>query len=395
MHTMTLTTKTRSIRQEPPRDKMEYHQLPELQREDDTFDLLMDVGVEEKDDSFQTAKSLPSLPWARIQRLPSMGLPSLSHPTLSASLPPHLLANTPDRTPKEKTVGQRRKPSKRKRLFTPRKKSKRTKTGAPKHCSEANSLDNVEVGGQTGRIKFPLDPFRQNESNNQEPEPTYVLPVSSFCYNEETERNVQIDSSTNRGYVYTTDMTGMGLPEFLFLDVPNDPFAVSLCGRWITNSLLQNLAHDVEQIPGRKRAIIKSCNLQLYQQDVFHPLTPDGSVGETITVKFRLRTANVGTHFHTMLAQNFFGGRSCSKGIVVFLPCIKPKSPFHAFWGNSPKVALFPEHDENVTMGRTDHFCKDFASHYGQHFGEYYKTVDSGKESHAVIAARNPNLVSF
>jgi hypothetical protein len=208
-----------------------------------------------------------------------------------------------------------------------------------------------------------------------------LFPASMFMDNQELERNVRMDLETKRGYVYTTDLAEHGLPEFLFLDVPNDDFAVSLCGRWITNHLVVALKEEIHSSRARKRDVILGCNLETFEKDVYHPLTPDGSVGEVLTLKFRLRAIKSKSHINSMLAQNFLG-RPCPRGIVVLLPSIKPKSPFHSFWGNSPKVPLIPEHDENLTNNRMDNFCKSFALHYGNFYGDFDKP-GSSKSGHS------------
>jgi hypothetical protein len=228
------------------------------------------------------------------------------------------------------------------------------------------------MGGHSSSFVPTSAYYFQDQTCNQ------LLPVSTFVDNKEGRRNVRMDLKTQRGYVYTTDMKAHGLPEFLFLDVPNDDFAVSLCGRWITNHLMAGLKEEIRNASVRKRDVVSSCNLKTFEKDVFHPLTPDGSAGEVLTIKFRLRSTKSRSYINCMLAQNFLG-RPCPKGIVVLLPSIKPKSPFHSFWGNSFKVPPIPEHDENLTTSRIDNFCKAFASYYGKYYGDFHKPASCKK----------------
>jgi hypothetical protein len=73
------------------------------------------------------------------------------------------------------------------------------------------------------------------------------LPESTFINEKEKERIVKYDLETNRCYVYTTDMSDHGLPEFLFLNVPNDSTLRSVCGWHISNRFGNELLGEMKQ----------------------------------------------------------------------------------------------------------------------------------------------------
>lgn len=369
--------------------KEEQFPPPELQGEDEIRDLLNFDPVGNA--------GFPSVPLNTIsqavKRQCSSSEPRVE-PISVANLPPVPTADNCSMSPESSTSGSKRKAATKQRSPTqakttkkrpsntsniestssPKKTLKRTKSTsspAPRSTNLRHPKSRREKKS-TVRSTTTVSPRDIDPVSTKDQAPQSNLPVSSFCDDVELERNVRMDFTTNRGYVYTTDLHDLGLPEFLFLDVPNDSFAISLCGRWITNHLSKTLKEDVDSIGGRFRSIVKDCNLQTYQQDVFHPLSPDGSAGEMITIKFHLRSAERHAQLSQILAQNFIG-RPCPRGIVVFLPCIKPKSPFHAFWGNSRMVSPLPEHDTNLTLQRTDNYCRDFARYYGQYLGGFRK----------------------
>ncbi|KAG7363326.1 hypothetical protein IV203_026686 [Nitzschia inconspicua] len=362
---------------EQNRNKESEQQPPppeELKERGELFDLLKDMGKGGKDISPRTALqelsgAVSSSQSVYIEPAPSGG-PSPIRSSSSQLLLSADKAYSAQENGSPKSRSKRKRKTANNKTSPSRKKTKRSKTDAQPDlrvtaCDDEKSLVNAKSTIQPpSREKDPAYSQEQTVNNYS------ILPTSVFSDTMELDRNVRMDFVTNRGYVYTTDMTDRGLPELLYMDVPNDDFAVSLCGRWITNQLLLALSEDIAEIGGRHRLIVRSCNLQMYQQDIWHPNTPDGSEGETVTVKFRLRAVVNDSKLHHMLAQNFFG-RPCPKGIVVFLPCIKPNSPFHRFWGNSAKVSPLPEHNENLTLNRTDNYCKDFAVHYGRYCGSF------------------------
>jgi hypothetical protein len=144
----------------------------------------------------------------------------------------------------------------------------------------------------------PRRPPPQQEEQPQAVSKTgsFFLPESKFVDNQELQRNVRYDLVTNRCYVYTTDMSSYGLPELLYLNVPNDTTLTSLCGWHITNRFGNELLEKIvttkfpsqeedhaEQEKGSNRGcmskarrvvrdrIIRERNLSIYQVDVVVP----------------------------------------------------------------------------------------------------------------------------
>jgi hypothetical protein len=196
--------------------------------------------------------------------------------------------------------------------------------------------------------------------------------LSEPCYFEdgvEHDRNVILAHGTKRSYVYTTDMIQHGLPEFVFLDVPDCPEAHQICGQWIVNQLAWQLRQALNEATDEasRQAIIKESNKNTFTVNKVivpkkkHSIHVDGSSSSSpndrigsakktraavataiaanndvreVSLKFRLRVAAPATKLYQMMCTNFLNNRFCPAGVVVVMPCMEPDSPAHEYWGN-------------------------------------------------------------
>ena len=237
------------------------------------------------------------------------------------------------------------------------------------------------------------------------------------------ERNVKYDLETNRCYVYTTDMSNHGLPEFLFLNVPNDTTLTSICGWHISNRLGNELLEEIKQSvasstttsssrlqpkkrrnsigssSGSTKRIFQDRNLSIYKVDVRVPNnnknddssnnggteddkkpsssssssspTTDNNEGEMITLEFRLRFVPSRTKLHKMLSSNFMNCHLCIHGIMVLIPCMSYENSRN-YWGSIDQSLLkdLPTSNVYISPTKLDTYCNKIAKYHGTYKGE-------------------------
>jgi len=222
-----------------------------------------------------------------------------------------------------------------------------------------------------------------------------------FLDGRELERNVVIDYHTDRSYVYTMDLENkFKIPEFLFLDVPNSTYAARACGQYITNKFVQDLMgiatakegyayappSTTSTSPKQQTAeeLARKCNKSVYNvHDIFLPrqLPQNYSYSyqnqetvsvQAISVRFRLRYLGKGTHIHRMIRHNFMNGHECARGILIFIPIMKPGSPADLFWGSLGGVECLssPTAEAHITNSKMDKWCTEIANRHGTYCGK-------------------------
>ncbi len=188
----------------------------------------------------------------------------------------------------------------------------------------------------------------------------------------EHSRNVIIDRTFNRSYVYTTDMEGRTLPEILFLDVPTSSHAARICGQWVADKLAEDLEDAMTKThkngrKERKKDPAKIIQDRIYQskyevKNVFIPCPEKGTV-KPINLQFYLRLVRPSTKLYKYLRHSFFCNHFCTEGILVVIPFMESGSDADKFWGSN-SFPIQKDQNGNVSNHTLDVWCRKISERY-------------------------------
>lgn len=266
-------------------------------------------------------------------------------------------------------------------------------------------MPNSREVAQTMRTDNKIPPVPSSRDHGQERDkedrPTFdevagFVTESHFEDGVEHTRNFIVDHTTNRSYVYTTDMDARMLPEILFLDVPNSPHAARICGQWIAENLAVELEDAITKIykDGRKERKANATKIlhELINEadydvkNVFVP-GPDQGTVQSVSLRFRMRLLAPTTKLYKMLRSNFFGDRYCTQGLLVVIPFMEVGSAADTFWGcHSVEIRLQPDRFGHVSNQMKDNWCKKIADCAGAFRGRSQDDAWDGGESWARLA---------
>lgn len=191
----------------------------------------------------------------------------------------------------------------------------------------------------------------------------------------EHSRNVIIDRTSNRSFIYTKDMQERMLPEILFVDVPDSPHVARICGQWMADRLAQELQDAIGRTGtnSTRGNATKTIQQRLYRstfevKNVFIPDPQNGTV-QSIDIRFCLRFLRPTGKLYNSMRLNYFGNHRCSEGILVAIPFMEGGSPAYKFWGSSlPDVPT--DRNGDVTNNALDLWCRKIAELQGPYYGK-------------------------
>lgn len=143
-----------------------------------------------------------------------------------------------------------------------------------------------------------LAPLPRHEENNHCAYATQPLADSGFV----PKRVLGFDPSLGRGFVYSTDQTQQGRPEFLFLDTPGDPDLQLLCSLIITK-------HS-----NNSSAISSQDDVSFVEEEIERHLTM------SFVTRFVNPSCPGDFPLKRLLEDVYFEGRSLTHGVVVMVP---------------------------------------------------------------------------
>lgn len=177
--------------------------------------------------------------------------------------------------------------------------------------------------------------------------PTAICPGHSD--GDDGPRVLVADPESGRGFVYSTDQTGKGRPEFLFLDTLGDQFAMVSCSKIISD---YDASNAVPQ------------NLEVINKD------PWGK-GQTLTFVARVIVDEPNTNSHLKRElERLYLHKHAEHGIVVLIPNMKDQ--VGEWWGSGSSSV--PAEHSNETL---DHWISTLAT----------EEADKVRSIHAMLAA--------
>jgi hypothetical protein len=261
----------------------------------------------------------------------------------------------------------------------------------PSASSSVASSSSSKLDSREGQQKEKYHKNNNNDNPTGRPTPHEVarfVDESHFDDGVEHSRNVIIDRTSNRSFIYTTDMQGRMLPEILFLDVPDSPHIARICGQWMADRLaeeLQGAIGGIMNIHKRRLEAIKVTQQRIYRstyevQNVFIPCANVGSLHppgpttkptqvQSIDLRFCLRLLHPSTKLYNAVRPNFFGNHDCTHGIIVAIPFMENGSAADKFWG-STLPDLPTDKKGNVGNNALDMWCKNMAERQGLFCGK-------------------------
>jgi hypothetical protein len=148
-----------------------------------------------------------------------------------------------------------------------------------------------------------LSPSRKNEGDDHSSQT--LTKGSGFT----PKRVLGFDPSLGRGFVYSTDQTQEGHPEFLFLDTPGDPDLQLICSMIITRH-----SDDTSTIFHRSRTLDDAVAIC------------EEEVAKHLTLNFVSRYFNPNCPddlpLKQLLEEVYFEGKKLPHGIIVMIPAM-------------------------------------------------------------------------
>lgn len=145
------------------------------------------------------------------------------------------------------------------------------------------------------------------------------------------KRVLGFDPSLGRGFVYSTDQTPLGRPEFLFLDTPGNPDLQILCSMIITKytrNRNSNADDTSAFVANLRRLSADDDNDDDYDDDGVDgsTLISDEEVAPHLTLTFATRYINPNRPhdlpLKKLIEDIYFDGRDLTYGIIVKIPAM-------------------------------------------------------------------------